>query len=258
MRTCRAGPAGRRKPKGPPPAAPKTSPPVDACLPESAAPPAVQDLPPDHSPVDASSAAKAPKSEHDKSATNAKRQRRLLRKMLRNQRDIFKAKKLVQNLTAGRNSAAPPAPEEALLAPISRNSKPGPLETLIPKLETPLPETVTDPWLSPDLDPWLSPGIRSCPSELGLKIRRRTISTPGTRNSKPPTRNSKPILPFRKRQTRNREPNLLPPTRPPAGPMSSSKSPTATSETIPPQLSPIAAWRRIFAAAASSEMLKMS
>ncbi len=68
--------------------------------------------------ADASPPATAPKPERDKSATEAKRQRRLLRKMLRNQKHISKAKKLLQNLTPGLESAPPPATPEiaALLA----------------------------------------------------------------------------------------------------------------------------------------------
>ncbi len=98
-------------------------------------------VPPDHYPAEASSAANAPKSERHKSGTKAKRQRRLLRKMLRNQRDIFKAKKLVQNLTAAPVCQAPsPTPADPLPS--------DPLETRNPELETSFPETdlLTDPW----------------------------------------------------------------------------------------------------------------
>ena len=87
---------------------------------QSAAPPAVQgpnSCPANPAPEDFP-AEMAPKPERNRSATEAKRQRRLLRKMLRNQKHISKAKNLVQNLTPGLESAPPPAPPEiaALLA----------------------------------------------------------------------------------------------------------------------------------------------
>ena len=83
--------------------------------------------------------------------------------MLRNQKHIFKAKKLVQHLTVTRKNEPPAAQEETLFPPV-------PLEIRNSELETSNqePETGANPWLSPELDPWLSPGIRSCPSDLGL------------------------------------------------------------------------------------------
>ena len=204
------------------PAAPKTNPPANAGLPESAAPPALTNpsslipfpclsnpeletppsapwpLPPDHSSADASPPATASENKHDKNATNAKRQRRQLRKMLRNQKHIFKAKKLVQNLTFGRQnptSAAAPetspsaANEEALLSPV-------PLETAF-----------SDPWpLTTDhsfTDPWLFPAPEPCPADPppdSLETRNLELETPldttlpETRNQEPNTINDPGLL----------------------------------------------------------------
>jgi hypothetical protein len=66
---------------------------------------------------EASSTAKVPKPERDKSATKAKRQRRLHRKMLQNQIYISKAKKLLQNFTLGLEK--PPPGGEAQTPPVT-------------------------------------------------------------------------------------------------------------------------------------------
>ena len=186
-------------------------------------------VPPDHSPADASPPATASANKRDKCATNAKRQRRLLRKMLRNQKDIFKAKKLVQNFTAGRQNAAsaaapetfPPAdaglPESATppaltnpssLIPFPCRSNPE-LETVLPEiglLTDPCPQTPDhcppNPWLSPGLDPWLSPDQRPCPSDPGLPD--PPADYLDTRNSELET---VPALP----ETANQKPGTKPP-----------------------------------------------
>ena len=75
------------------------------------------------------------------------------------------------SLPAGKANP-PAAQEETLLPPTlskleTRNSK---LPTRNSKPILPLETANRNPGtVSPDLDPWLSPGIRSCPSELGLK-----------------------------------------------------------------------------------------
>ena len=180
--------------------------------------------------------------------------------MLRNQKHISKAKKLVQNLTLGPENDTPPATpetstsaanEEALLSPV-------PLETLLsdhcPLTTDPLTPALTTrplPYSKPETrnrKPTLIPGSPRNPGHP-LPAQSLTLSKLESRNSK---------LPFRKRETRNRKPTLIPvlTTRPPAVPMNSSKSPTATSGTILPNPSPTAAGTRISAAAASLGMLQ--
>ena len=79
--------------------------------------------------------------------------------MLRNQKHISKAKKLVQNLTLGRQNATPPPQEEANFPPVPLTppSDPWPLPT-DHSFTDPCPLTndhsFTDPWLSPEPKPF--------------------------------------------------------------------------------------------------------
>ena len=100
---------------------------------------------------------KAPEIKRDKSATEAKRQRRLLRKMLRNQKHISKAKKLVQNLTPGRES------EARLPAALGNSASP-----LLSKLANPELETA-----------FLTPALWPLTTALPIPGFHRT-STPGS------------------------------------------------------------------------------
>ena len=104
-------PQGGESQSAAPPAVQEFTPPAYASLPESAAPPAAVASPP----------ATASANKRDKSATDAKRQRRLLRKMLRNQKHISKAKKLVQNLTPAHRGS--PSSLRFLSKLKTRNSK---------------------------------------------------------------------------------------------------------------------------------------
>jgi hypothetical protein len=131
----------------------------------------------DLSPAELAPAAYDPKNQREKSGKLSRQKRRLLKKSLRNQKDISNEKNLAKKPGVGREnevhpaaleSGAPPANQDVTVPPASPEIHFSEFDTPFSETGNQEPKTGPNPWLSPDLDPWLSPVAEPCSADLCL------------------------------------------------------------------------------------------